>query len=579
MVKISHISITHFRSIESANVNIGNINSLVGVNSSGKSAILKAFNCFFNLDKEENNFKIGTHNYNTRKKPTIEINFVELSTSWTTQDSTRVKLTYTGSGFRHSYYDDTDRKYKPLSRSNFNEIFDHIKFIFIPTHRDHTVANQGIDGLLHEAVISWLDQKKRDNWSKSLSREGDKFLESALSGLQDKLTTIALLPSSEKYIIGFNKSIDYSILLPHLELKVEESGVTNLLSETGSGSQSIAVLALYSFIAESSNISYILGFEEPEQNLHPQAQQQLATSLKSMNLQVIFTTHSPVIVDTLDHREIILCKKIPDNSRGFKTNIHQIDQNFFNTNRINEKSYIRFHRRRNSDFFFSKYLLVVESPNDAETLEALLEINGLNPNQNGGKIISADSKENFRFMYPLTKELGIPALYISDKDFFLKEKKVPITERNNLTGEEITKEVNMKDQKGFPVYKDELQSNSLVHSLFRTQEEKEYAVECLINNHTRALDLLEGKKFLSMKYAFEHELLGSGKGLELAFRVLNIQNPSERKVRFILENRSNVIKKSETLIKILRNMDPKNYPRTLSRIIKICKELERETNV
>lgn len=430
-------------------------------------------------------------------------------------------------------------------------------------------------------VKLWLDQKniKRDNWSSRISSAGNDFIGSALSGLENKLTEIALLPSSEKYKIRFSDRIDYIILLPKLELHFEEGGVVNSLSETGSGSQSMAVLALYSFMADSSQRPYILGFEEPEQNLHPQAQQQLANSLKAMDLQVVFTTHSPAIIDTLDHQDIILCKKVPDSQRGFKTNVHQINNNFFTRNDIRVEGYTKFHKRRNSDFFFSRYLIIVESPNDTETIDGLLNLNGINIKKSGGKILSADSKDNFHFIYPLTSELGIPSLYIADKDFFLKQKKESITQINNKTGEEIVKDVSKKARNGFPVYIPELQNNKLIHRLFRSQDEKDKIINKLLYNHTEALDILEGKKFLSMKYAFKHELLGSTRARAEAFRILNIQRPQEKTTKFLLEQRSSVIKRSDILIKILRGIDSRKYPRTFSRIIKMCRQLENDTNI
>lgn len=581
MLSVSNISIKNFRSIESAEISLDKINALVGINSSGKSAVLKALNSFFNLDSERSNFINGTHSYNSRKQSVIEVTFKNLHVSWSNQTATKVRLTYTGRSFTYRYFDISSNKFVNITQSNFNEIFEKISFVFIPTRRDHTVANQGIEGLLHEAMMLWLDQKniKRDNWSKRISSAGTDFISSALSGFQDKLTETVLLPSNEKYKIGFSDDIDYKILLPKLEIKVEEGGVENSLSETGSGSQSMAVLALYSFMAEANEKSYILGFEEPEQNLHPQAQQQLANSLKSLDLQVLFTTHSPAIIDTLEHQNIVLCKKIPDLQRGFKTQTHQIQDLFFQENGINIDSYKKFHRRRNSDFFFSRYLIIVESPNDAELIDELLRINRIDVQKSGGKILSADSKENFRFMHPLTNELSIPTLYIADKDFFLKQRKEQITEINNTTHSEITKEIKKHDRNGFPIYLPELQNNSFVQSLFQSENERNTICTKLFRNHTAALDSLEPIRFLSMKYALEHELLSTTMGLNAAIDVLNIREQHQQNSQYILENKSSVIKRSSTLIDILQRLDSKNYPRTFSRIIKICKDIEIETNI
>lgn len=581
MVSVTNISIKNFRSIESSEIALGKINALVGVNSSGKSAILKALNSFFNLEYERDNFINGTHSYNSRKKPVIELTFENLNVSWSSQTVTKVRLTYTGQKFTYRYFQNSSNRFNTISVTQFNEILDEIRFVFIPTQRDHTVANSGISGLLHEAVKVWLDQRniKRDNWSRQISLAGESFINSILSGLQNNLTETVLLPSNEKYKIGFSDEIDYRILLPKLELKVEEGGVENSLSETGSGSQSMAVLALYSFMAEANQRSYILGFEEPEQNLHPQAQQQLANSLKAMDLQVLFTTHSPVILDTLKHGNIVLCKKNPDAQRGFKTETHQIRDQFFENNNINIEAYKKFHRRRNSDFFFSRYLIVTESHNDAEVIDELLRLNNIDVQKSGGKILSADGKDNFRFMYPLTSELSIPSLYIADKDFFLEQKKETITQTNNTTGSSITKEVKKQDAKGLPVYSPRLQNDSFVQSLFETEDIKTTVADKLHKNHTAALDHLESIRFLSMRYALEHELLTTNKGLDRAYDVLNISDAQNRNLKYILDKKTSVIKRSSVLIDILNGVDSNSYSRTFSRIIKVCKEIESETNI
>lgn len=46
MVSVSNLSIKNFRSIEHCDIEIHNSNALVGINSSRKSAVLKALNCF-----------------------------------------------------------------------------------------------------------------------------------------------------------------------------------------------------------------------------------------------------------------------------------------------------------------------------------------------------------------------------------------------------------------------------------------------------------------------------------------------------------------------------------------------------
>ncbi len=52
-------------------------------------------------------------------------------------------------------------------------------------------------------------------------------------------------------------------------------------------------------------------------NLHPQAQRELMSALtKTTNgtdaIQILLTTHSPAIVDQLDHLDIVICKRSLD---------------------------------------------------------------------------------------------------------------------------------------------------------------------------------------------------------------------------------------------------------------------------
>lgn len=79
------------------------------------------------------------------------------------------------------------------------------------------------------------------------------------------------------------------------------------VSEYGSGIKSLTVIALHRMLAQLGNTSIVLGIEEPETNLHPQAQRMLINSLKTgrqtCETQAIFATHS-TIVDALDHDDI-----------------------------------------------------------------------------------------------------------------------------------------------------------------------------------------------------------------------------------------------------------------------------------
>ena len=90
-------------------------------------------------------------------------------------------------------------------------------------------------------------------------------------------------------------------------------------------------------------MSIILAIEEPETNLHPQAQKKLIASLKEnrqdYEAQAIFATHSPVIIDSLEHDEIVLVRREIDTKRDFHSKISQLSHDFWNRHQIEEFKY------------------------------------------------------------------------------------------------------------------------------------------------------------------------------------------------------------------------------------------------
>ncbi len=85
------------------------------------------------------------------------------------------------------------------------------------------------------------------------------------------------------------------------------------MKEWGSGTKSLAVITMCIEQMHYLKKSIVLGIEEPETNLHPQAQKRFIHSLRNElhdnETQTIFTTHSTVLVDELQHEDIILIRR------------------------------------------------------------------------------------------------------------------------------------------------------------------------------------------------------------------------------------------------------------------------------
>src|SRR5690606_26478644 len=166
----------------------------------------------------------------------------------------------------------------------------------------------------------------------------------------------------------------------------------------------------------------IIGLEEPETNLHPQGQKELIYTLfeqvQNNNIQILFTTHSPVLVDQLDHTKIILIRKISDTQRTFKSKILQLRDDFCAHYALQRLQYDKFHKFRNSEFFYANHVLVTVSPIDSSVFSALLENKGVKIERKGISVLQLDGITSLKYAFYLLRDLEIPKTMIIDKDFF-----------------------------------------------------------------------------------------------------------------------------------------------------------------
>jgi putative ATP-dependent endonuclease of OLD family len=100
-------------------------------------------------------------------------------------------------------------------------------------------------------------------------------------------------------------------LLRGLELVAEfaDSSSDLPISSHGRGTASTAALLAALLYATESQASLILALEEPEVALHPHVQRLLVTELLRRGVQLIMTTHSPVVVGACEPEQILLVRK------------------------------------------------------------------------------------------------------------------------------------------------------------------------------------------------------------------------------------------------------------------------------
>jgi len=306
---------------------------------------------------------------------------------------------------------------------------------------------------------------------------------------------------------------------------------------------------------------------KPEVNLHPQAQKQLIKSMiSSLNptseIQIFFTTHSAVIVDAVKHTDIILFRKVVDRKRGFKTIVTQLPSDFMEKYSLEEGGYNKFHKYRNSEFFFSRFIVLVESTTDAEIFIKLMELKDIKLEDYSLSILNLDGVDNMKYPLFLIKELDLPFLTILDKDYFLLYLNDKLDDS--------------RDSVGFPRYLyDSYKRGRYIDTLITKEEDRTTLLELFRTNHSRALDLLEKYNIICMKYCLEMDLIASNTACEYFYEKLSIPVENREKLTLLM-GKNNAIKKMRNLLYVVEATPHRNLPNSYKRIKKVMAEKIKE---
>ena len=374
-----------------------------------------------------------------------------------------------------------------------------IDFVYIPAGRSSKDLLWSDNSIFAQMISAYLQDytKNRDTLSKEVSRVSQRLQTQALANVEKDLSALNMIEHLGSYKVDYTESIGYSIFLNKLGLSIDENGKSRAITEYGSGIKSLSVISLHRLLAKIKHVSIILGIEEPETNLHPQAQKQLIAFIKNnrqeCETQAIFATHSPVIIDSLEHEDIVLVRRIKDPRRTFISKVTQLQRDFWNRYDLKTEQMYKFFSIRNSEFFFAKYVVLVESSTDAQVIQHMLKTQ-MGMEYYNISIIVLDGVRNLKYPYCLLKELDIPFSAVVDRDF--------LTDYINSEKEKS------RDNQGFYVYKNELSTiNSILPILFPDDAAKETINSALKGNYSQLFELMEKKNIFVMKYCLELDLI------------------------------------------------------------------------
>ena len=561
-MRIEEVKIKNFRSIKSATFRMNKITAVVGENNAGKTAVLRAINAVLNYMDEEMSFKNKTHQYAVRSNTYFTISFVEVPDKVIYKDKIDIdklviKFVYKYSKDKEQYMYVKDGEEKSVDDEFMKNLSKDIKYVYIPAGRTNKDVSWEENSIFKEVVSNYMYKhtKNRDRISGDVRKVAKKIHDSALTTLEKDINTLYMQNQTMDFKFDFADDLDYSVLLKKIKFSLNECGTDYLLKEWGSGTKSLAVIAMYRANALLEEESIVLGIEEPETNLHPQAQKRFIHSLRNElhdnETQTIFTTHSTVLVDELQHEDIILIRRKKDSKRGFKSVLSQLQKNFWEKYGLEEFKHYQFFNYKNSDFFFSKYVVIGESKNDIQVIKKLIESKIQNVIADVS-FLELGGIEFLKYPYFLLKELEIPYMMVVDKDVFFDYKNGKVDESRDV-------------KSGLPKYKYEMKDNIVLKDIFKTDQEMRKIERLNSQGYKKFVDEIKKYNILSMNYCLEMDLMCSKRAREIYYMEKNIL-PEHQTQKYILVNQKKAIKDIKIIMKIMDELVGNSYPISYKKI-------------
>ncbi|QQS43867.1 AAA family ATPase [Candidatus Roizmanbacteria bacterium] len=369
---LKRISIKNFRGIDSlTNLEISNLNTFVGKNDSGKSTILHALNCFFDIKKfnTKDVFKGKPGN----ELSSIEISFLpsieidDLALDSNSLLTIRKEFELVNNKIKCTEYyscnDFTDAAYQNLWNKKESELNTIVSDLGETPNR----SGRGKKNILRiEQIKSVLSDKSRTDTKhelgdflkniektydlslprfsifdaeQDLSIEATNFqsqfrpiIASFFDSVQEKTSEIELglekdlateFEEIRKYMSknvsglkGLTPSTEFdwvkSVKKFDLDLEFEDQEFQVSISHKGTGFKRLLMVAYFEYLANKQSIAnQLFAIEEPETYLHPSAQEDLLSSIIKISekTQFFITTHSPVFAGATDGENSILVTK------------------------------------------------------------------------------------------------------------------------------------------------------------------------------------------------------------------------------------------------------------------------------
>ncbi|WP_084062458.1 ATP-dependent nuclease [Arenimonas malthae] len=300
-MKILGLDIKNFRSIASMRIDCGDLTPICGINSSGKSNVLRALRFAFLKDYDP--AKVARNFPSFVNGPAA---LIRVSVRFDEPSIAASRLLGIPAGVPFEYEVNLKRSGaatyrvngKAIQKADRDAFLDGVLIVYVPPIRD--IAYDGL-APFKEMLARALRKAKKGKSFASLNKAVKAAVDAKGLEVLTKASGHAGMDGSLGILSVDSAAIDVEVLLSSASVQVEASGARVPLEMVGTGHQSQVVMGLFRQFGSSFPGLVVYVFEEPDNHLHPTALRAVANDLKSIGSdvgsQVFVSSHSPALLN------------------------------------------------------------------------------------------------------------------------------------------------------------------------------------------------------------------------------------------------------------------------------------------
>lgn len=348
------------------------------------------------------------------------------------------------------------------------------RYILVPAVRDASRDAREGKGAVISELMDLVVRKvlaKREDIQKLQEETQKKYREivnpnrlEELRRLQDELTkTLHTFAPGTQVILGWQSGDDVQIPMPKASVKLCEQGFDSAVERAGHGAQRAFILAMLQQLAISEPVgaqaegvtedttplpNLIIGIEEPELYQHPARVRHLAKVFAQLTshgvpgvgqVQIICTTHSPLLVDLERFDQIRLLRRVdagenrPKHTKVHHATIQDVTKIIEQAQKGSDGNYSPEGTRARlrtlmtpwiNEGFFADAVVLVEGEEDRAVILAMAEAMGRSLDSMGIALIPCMGKTNLLKLAAVFKAFSLPLFVVWDSDYGKEGSKV-----------------------------------------------------------------------------------------------------------------------------------------------------------